>query len=303
VEFFSVGGNSLIVSHLGLFKEGRRSVVGFLVGLESGRSRDRFHVLLLGRLVVFVLRSSLGEGNLGRVDSLLLLLLVLNNGIVGYDGLFTLSGSGSEEESGTHKEMVPLDRVVSLDDLGVDVRDEEESGQKTNTGPGTHDDGNNVLGGLLVETEGWRSLVDNRQSTDGSGDEEEEGRSVDCPRDRVLSDVDDKLDQQEDGGTETSGNSGCHTETGKDGSESFSFVPSPLNLGGTDGSDSDTGDGGNERVGGRDVGRVSSTPHDPGGSTSEGTGESEHLDTGVTSESRVGNDTVLDGIGSSGTDG
>jgi hypothetical protein len=39
-----------------------------------------------------------------------------------------LSGSGSEEESGTHEEVVPLDRVVSLDDLGVDVRDEEESG-------------------------------------------------------------------------------------------------------------------------------------------------------------------------------
>jgi len=115
--------------------------------------------------------------------------------------------------------------------------------------------------------------------------------------------VNDKLDQQEDGGTETSGDGGGHTETGKDGSETFSFVPSPLNLRGTDGSDSDTGNGGNERVGGRDVGRVSSTPHDPGGCTSEGTGESEHLDSGVTSESRVGDNTVLDGIGSSSSDG
>jgi len=76
-----------------------------------------------------------------------------------------------------------------------------------------------------------------------------------------------------------------------------------LDLGGTDGGNSDTGHGGNKGVGGRDVGRVSSTPHDPGGSTSEGTGECEHLDTGITSESRVGNDTVLDGIGSSSTDG
>lgn len=115
--------------------------------------------------------------------------------------------------------------------------------------------------------------------------------------------MNDKLDQQEDGGTETSGDSRGHTETGKDGSETLSFVPSPLDFGGTDGGNSDTGDGGNERVGGRDVGRVSSTPHDPGGSTSEGTGEGEHLDTGITSESRVGDNTVLDGVGSSGTDG
>ena len=50
------------------------------------------------------------------------------------------------------------------------------------------------------------------------------------------------------------------------------------------------------------MGRVSSTPHDPSGSTSESTGEGEHLDTGVTSESRVGDDTVLDRIGSSGSD-
>jgi hypothetical protein len=76
-----------------------------------------------------------------------------------------------------------------------------------------------------------------------------------------------------------------------------------LNLGGTDSGNSNTGDRGDERVSGRDMGRVSSTPHDPGGGTSEGTGEGEHLDTGVTSESRVGDDTVFDGVGSSGTDG
>ena len=115
--------------------------------------------------------------------------------------------------------------------------------------------------------------------------------------------MNDKLDQQEDGGTETGGDSRGHTETGKDGSETFSFVPSPLDLGGTDGGNSDTGNGGNERVGGRDVGRVSSTPHDPSGSSGESTGKGEHLYTGITSEGRVGDDTVLDGIGSSSTDG
>lgn len=47
---------------------------------------------------------------------------------------------------------------------------------------------------------------------------------------------------------------------------------------------------------------VASTPHDPGGSGGESTGEGEHLDAGITSESRDGDDTVLDGIGSTGTD-
>jgi hypothetical protein len=197
----------------------------------------------------------------------------------------------------------PLDRVVSLDDLGVNVRDKEEGGKKADTTTGTHDDGDDVVGRLLVETERWRSLVDDGKSTNGTGDEEEEGRGVDCPRNGVLSDVNDELDQEEDGGTETSRDGGSHTETGKDGTETLSFVPSPLNLGSSNGGNSDTGDGGNERVGGRDVGRVSSTPHDPGRGTGEGTSEGKHLDTGVTSESGVGNDTVLDSVGSSGSDG
>jgi hypothetical protein len=42
--------------------------------------------------------------------------------------------------------------------------------------------------------------------------------------------------------------------------------------------------------------------HDPRGSTSKGTGESQHLDTSVTSECGIGNDTVLDGIGGTSTD-
>lgn len=53
---------------------------------------------------------------------------MLDNSVVGDVGLFTLSGSGSEEKSGTHEEVIPLDRVVSLDDLGVNVWDKEKSG-------------------------------------------------------------------------------------------------------------------------------------------------------------------------------
>jgi hypothetical protein len=126
MELFSVGGNSLFVSHLGLFEESRGS--RFLVGLESGRSGDGIQVLFIRSLVVFVLRSGLGKGDLGRLRSRLILLFVLNDGVVGDIGLFTLSDSGSEEESRTHDKVPPLDGVVSLDDLGVNVRDKEESG-------------------------------------------------------------------------------------------------------------------------------------------------------------------------------
>lgn len=49
------------------------------------------------------------------------------------------------------------------------------------------------------------------------------------------------------------------------------------------------------------MGRVPCAPHDPDGGTSQSAGESKHLNTGVTLESVVGDDSVLDGIGGTGT--
>jgi hypothetical protein len=51
------------------------------------------------------------------------------------------------------------------------------------------------------------------------------------------------------------------------------------------------------------VSRVASAPHDPGRSASERTGESEHLDTGILLEGRVGDDVVLNGVSRTRTDG
>ena len=50
------------------------------------------------------------------------------------------------------------------------------------------------------------------------------------------------------------------------------------------------------------MGGVSCTPHDPGRGGGERTSEGEHLDTGIALEGAVGDDTVLDGISSTGTD-
>jgi hypothetical protein len=47
---------------------------------------------------------------------------------------------------------------------------------------------------------------------------------------------------------------------------------------------------------------VTCAPHDPDGSTCGGTGEGEKLYRSVTLESAEGNNSVLDGRGSSGTD-
>jgi hypothetical protein len=57
----------------------------------------------------------------------------------------------------------------------------------------------------------------------------------------------------------------------------------------------------NERVGGRDVSRVTCTPHDPGGCCRKSASECQHLDGSVIFERAVGNDTVLDGISGSGS--
>ena len=51
------------------------------------------------------------------------------------------------------------------------------------------------------------------------------------------------------------------------------------------------------------MGRVSGTPHDPNGSTSRSASESEKLNRGVSVESSDGDNSVLDGRGSTGAHG
>ena len=63
-----------------------------------------------------------------------------------------------------------------------------------------------------------------------------------------------------------------------------------------------TCDGGNERVCRGDVGGVACTPHDPDSSTGRRASECEKLDTGVSVECGDGDDSVLDGGGSPGSD-
>ena len=110
------------------------------------------------------------------------------------------------------------------------------------------------------------------------------------------------LDEHEDDSTEGSGDDWSHAQTCEDSSKTLSIVPAPLDLRSTNSSNTDASDGRDKGVGGGDVGGVLCAPHDPGGGSGKGTGESEHLNTGVILEGAVGNDAVLDSIGGTSTD-
>lgn len=283
-----------------------------VIGLSTLGNRER--LLAVGKvgvgggrgdfLVTRVVGALLGVVNLGPLNTSngVSVIAVLDNGVVGNAGGLGIGGSRALEQEGSVDELPGLEGVVLLDDLGVDEGNKEQAGEDEQTPTDTHGDGSNVPGGLLVKLKLGGTLVDDGQGADGTGDQEEEGRGPDSPGNGVGAQVDNELDEQEDDSGETTRDGGSHSQTGEDGTETLALVPSPLNTVGTDGSDTDTSDGGDQGVGGRDVGRVTSAPHDPRSSTGGGTGEGEQLDTGVVAEGSERNDTVLDGGGGTGTD-
>ncbi len=193
--------------------------------------------------------------------------------------------------------------MVLLDDLGVDEGDEEDSGEEEEAKTDAEADGSDVPRRLVVEAEIRGALVDDREGADGAGDQEEEGRGVDSHGDGVLAHMHRHLDEHKDDGSEAARDEGGGTQAGKDGTETRAASPAPLDLARADGSDTDTRDGGDERVGGRDVGGVAGAPHDPDGGTGGRASEGQELDAGVLAEGVAGDDAVLDGGGGSGADG
>ena len=216
--------------------------------------------------------------------------------------------------------MVPLQGVVLANDALVDIGDEKQKGQDCKGNAGTDRDSGDPVSRLLAETEFGRALVNNGQCTDSTGDQEEEGRGVDSPGDRIDPHVDDSLDEHEDGSTKDSRDERGHDKTSEDGTKTLATcsilsagfgsketynqhtIPTPLNTFDTNSGNTDTSNRGNERVGRRHMGIVSCAPHDPDRCTSSGTSEGEKLDRSVTLEGGEGNDSVLDGRSGSCTD-
>lgn len=229
-------------------------------------------------------------------------LIVLDNGVVTDVGSLDAFRSRPPEEKRAHENVVPANRVVALDDNGVEVRDEEDERQKSETNTAGDGDSGDIPGRLLVETEVGRSLVDDGERANSTGDEEEEGSGPDSPGDGVLAEVNSELDQHEDDSTEACRGGGSHSETCKDGTETLALVPTPLDVLSTSDGNTNTSDGRDKRVRRRDVSRVLGAPHDPDRGTSQSAGECKHLNTSIALEGGGRNDSVLDGVGGTGTD-
>jgi hypothetical protein len=229
-------------------------------------------------------------------------LIVLDDSVVADVGSLNTLGGGTAEEKRTLEDVVPADGVVALDDNSVEVGNEEEEREESETNTAGDGDGSDIPRGLLVETKVGRSLIDDGERTNGTGDEEEEGSSPDSPWDGILAEMDSELDQHEDDGTEAGRGGGSHSETSEDSTKTLALIPAPLNVLRTGNSDTDTSNRGDERVGGRDMSRVLGAPHDPDRSTSESAGKGEHLNTGIVLEGTGRDDTVLDSVGSTSTD-
>lgn len=274
----------------------RLDLGGFdLVEIDVGHG----HVLLIGAELV-----GGADGSLGRCDFVFVFLVVLDDGIVADAGdAIGVLWDWTGEEEGTLNDVVPADMWVLEDDGAVDVGDEEDGGKDGETNAGAHGDRSNEPWWTSVELQVWRALVDDGQGANGSGDEEEEWAGEDGPFDGVLAHVDDQLDQHEDGGAEASSDSWRHAESSEDGTETLAAVPSPLNVASTGNGDTHTSNGGDQRVGGGDVGGVLSAPHDPERGTGESAGEAEHLDAGVVLEGIWWDDFVLDGVCRASSDG
>jgi hypothetical protein len=228
-------------------------------------------------------------------------LVMLNDGVVADASSLGTLRCRAAEEKGTLEDVIPADGVVALDNNSVEVRDEEDERKKGETNTAGDGDGGDVPRGLLVKTEVGRSLVDDGEGRDGTGDEEEEGSSPDSPRHGVLAHVDNGLDQHEDDGTEAGRGGRSHSKTSEDSTETLALVPSPLDVLSTGNRNTDTSNRRDERVGGRNVSRVLGAPHDPDRGTGKRAGKGKHLNTGIVLESAGGDDSVLDGVGSTGT--
>lgn len=269
-----------------------------------------FDEFFVGELLNFVLdKVLLVDFGVGFVDGALsadfwgiIELVVLDDGVVWNLGDFSIWWGWAAEQERTVDDHPWLESVILLDDLGVEVWDEEEGREDAKTETSSQSDGGDVPCWLLVETELWGTLVDDGEGTNGTGDQEEHWGRPNSPDRWVLSEMDDELDEHEDSSTKAGSNSWSHKETSEDGTETLALVPSPLDLPSTNGGDTDTSDGRDEGVGGGDVSGVPGTPHDPGGSTSKSASEGKHLNTGITTESRVGDNSVLDSICGSSTD-
>lgn len=178
---------------------------------------------------------------------------VLDDCVVGNLSELRIRGSLLRHKRRSLNHIPNVKSVILLDDLAVDEGDEEQGREDEESKANSKSDGSDVPCGLVGQTESGRSLVDNGECANGTGDEEEEGRCPDGPSNGVLANVHDVLDQREDDRSKNSGRNRSHAEASEDGSQARTRVPSPLYVASTNSSNTDTCDGGDQGVSRRDV--------------------------------------------------
>jgi hypothetical protein len=209
---------------------------------------------------VATLASQFNGRRSGALGLDLNVIIVVNDSIVGDLSELGISGGLAREEQRSEENVVPLEGVILLDDTLVDVGNEEQKGQEGKCHTRADRDTGDPVSGLGTETKFRRSLVNNGQCANGAGNQEEEGRGVNSPGNRVDSHVDGGLDEHEDGGTKDSRDEGSHNETREDGTETRALcknlvswvpiikttishtVPAPLYTLDTNGSNTNTSD-------------------------------------------------------------
>ena len=147
-----------------------------------------------------------------RVGGFVVGSISLDNGVVGDVGVFVdLGGGGSPPQKRTHGQVPEPDGVILSDRLAVQPRNEEDGGESGQAEAGTESDRDDPPPRLLVQAELRGSLVDDGKCADCSSDQEEEWRSVDCPRHGSLSEMDDELDEHENRRSEATGDERSET--------------------------------------------------------------------------------------------
>jgi hypothetical protein len=80
----------------------------------------------------------------------------------------------------------------------------KKSRQDSDTTTTAHGHRNNIPSGFLIELEVRRALIDDGQGANGGRDEEPERRAIDCPRDRILANMHNNLDESKGDSTKAS---------------------------------------------------------------------------------------------------
>jgi len=120
---------------------------------------------------------------------------VLHDSVVGNLCKLGIRRGGSTEERGALDHIPDCESVVLLDNFAVDEGHEEQGGENEQAESDSKSDSCNVPSRLVAQTKSRRSLVDDRQGTDSTGDEEEDRGGPDSPSHRIPADVYGVLDQ------------------------------------------------------------------------------------------------------------